>query len=40
MSPSSVNFIIKSFQNFTLYVNVETVNTESKWDQEQEIWNT
>ena len=35
MSPSSVNFIIKSFQDFTLYVNKETLNTECKSDHEQ-----
>ena len=38
MSLSSVNFVIKSFQDFTLYVNIETLNTENKSDQEQEIW--
>ena len=38
MSPSSVNFVIKSFQDFTLYVNIETLNTECKSDQEQEMW--
>ena len=38
MSPSSVNFLIKSFQDFTLYVNIETLNTERKSDQEQEMW--
>ena len=42
MSPSSVTFVIKSFQDFTLYVNIETLNTECKSDQEQErwMWNT
>ena len=42
MSPSSVNFVINSFQDFTLYVNIETLNTENKSDQEQEmcVWNT
>ena len=38
MLPSSVNFVIKSFQNFTLYVNIETLNTECRPDQEQEMW--
>ena len=38
MSPSSVFFVIKSFQDFTLYVNIETLNTESRSDQEQEMW--
>ena len=28
ISPSSVNFVIKSFQDFTLYVNIETLNTD------------
>ena len=37
-SPSSLNFVIKSFQDFTLYVNMETVNTECKLDQEQVMW--
>ena len=35
MSSSSVNFVIKSFQDFTLYVNIETLNTECRPDQEQ-----
>ena len=35
MSPSSVNFVIKSFKDFTLYVNIETLNTECKSDQEK-----
>ena len=30
MSSSSVNFVIKSFQDFTLYVSIETLNTECK----------
>ena len=38
MAPSSVNFVIKSFQDFTLYVNIETLNTQCKSDQEQEMW--
>ena len=38
MSPSSVNFVIKNFQDFTIYVNIETLNTECKSDQEQEMW--
>ena len=38
MSPSSVNFAFKSFQDITLYVNIETLNTECKSDQEQEMW--
>ena len=37
MSPSSVNFVNKSFQDFTLYVNTKTLNTECRSDQEQEI---
>ena len=42
MSPSSVNFGIKIFQDFTLHVNIETLNTECRSDQEQEMlmWNT
>ena len=40
MSPSNVNFVIKSFQDFTLYVNIETLNTEGKSNQEQEMWMT
>ena len=38
MWQSSVNFVIKSFQDFTLYVNIETLNTECRSDQEQEMW--
>ena len=38
MSPSSVNFVLKSFQDFTLYVNLETLNTACRSDPEQEIW--
>ena len=38
MSPSSVNFVIKSFLDFTLYVNIETPNMEWKSDQDQEMW--
>ena len=42
MSPSSVNFVIKSFQDFTLYVNIETLKTECRSDQEKKMltWNT
>ena len=28
ISPSSANFVIKSFQDFTLYINIQTLNTE------------
>ena len=38
MSPSNVNFVFKSFQDFTLYVNTETLKTECRSDQEQELW--
>ena len=38
MSPSSVKFFIKSFQDFTLDVIIETLNSECKSDQEQEMW--
>ena len=38
ISLSSVNFVIKSFQVFTLYVNIETLNMECRSDQEQEMW--
>ena len=38
ISPSSVNLAVKSFQDFTLYVNIETLNTQSRLDQEQEMW--
>ena len=38
ISPSSVNFAFKSFQDFTLYVNIETRNTECSFDQKQEMW--
>ena len=38
MSPSSVSFVIKSFQDFTLYVYIETLNKECKSDQEQKMW--
>ena len=37
-SPLYANFAIKSFQDFTLYVNIETLNTEGRSDQEQEMW--
>ena len=37
-SPSNVNFVIKSFQDFTLYVNIGTLNTQCRSDQEQEMW--
>ena len=30
VSPSSLNFVIKSFQNFTLYLNTKTPNTECR----------
>ena len=41
MLSSSVNLVIKSFQDFTLYVNMETLSTECRSDQEQKIrmWN-
>ena len=38
MSPSSVSFVFKSFQDYTLYVNIETVKPECKSDQEQKMW--
>ena len=38
MLPSRVNFVKKSFQDFTLYVNIEAPNTECRLDQEQEMW--
>ena len=38
MSPSIVNFVTKSFQDLTLYVNIETLNTECNSNQEQEMW--
>ena len=38
ISPSSVNLAFKSFQDFTLYVNIETLNTECRSDLEQEMW--
>ena len=38
MSPSSVNIVFRSFQDFTLYVNIDTLNTECRSDQEQEMW--
>ena len=38
MLPSRVNFVTKSVQDFTLYVNIETLNTECRLDQEQEMW--
>ena len=43
MSLSSVNFVIKIFQDFKLYVTLdETLTTECRSDQEQEmlLWNT
>ena len=39
ISPSSVNFVIKKCKDFTLYVTIETLNTQCKSDQEQEMWN-
>ena len=36
--PLNVNVAFKSFQDFTLYVNIETLNTECRSDQEQEMW--
>ena len=38
MSPSSVNFVIKSFQDFTHYVSIQTLNTECRSDREQDMW--
>ena len=38
ISPSSVNFAFKTFQDFTLDVNIETLNTGCRSDQEQETW--
>ena len=38
MLPSIVNFVIKSFQGFALDVNIETLNTECRLDQKQEMW--
>ena len=38
ISPSSENCVSKSFRDFTLYVNIEKVNTECRSDQEQEMW--
>ena len=38
MSPSSVNFLIKSFQDLTLYVNIETLSTACSSDPEQGMW--
>ena len=35
MSLSRVNFVIKTFEDFTLNVNIETLNTERKSDQIQ-----
>ena len=37
MSPSRVNIVIKSFQDFTLYVNIETLIRERRSDQEQKM---
>ena len=37
ISPSRVNFAIKSFQDFTLYVNIDTLNTECRSDQERDV---
>ena len=34
----SVNLVIKSFLDFTLCVNIETINTEGRSDQEQLMW--
>ena len=38
MSPPSVNFVFKNCQDFTLCVNIETLNTECRSEQEQEMW--
>ena len=38
ISPSSVNFVMQNFLAFMLYVNIETLNTESRSDWEQEMW--
>ena len=38
MLASSVNIVIESFQDFALYVNIETLNTACRSDQEQEMW--
>ena len=38
MSPWSVNFVNKSFLDFTFYVNIETLKTECRLDQEQKMW--
>ena len=38
MSPLSVIFLIKSFQDFTLYVNIETFNRKCRSNYEQEMW--
>ena len=41
MLPSSVNSVIKNFEDFTLYVSIETLNTENRSDQEKKFgWRT
>ena len=35
---SSKDFAFKNFQNFMLYVNIETLNKECRLDQEQKMW--
>ena len=35
ISPSSVNFLMQKFLAFMLYVNIKTLNTERRLDQEQ-----
>ena len=37
MLASSVTFVTNSFQDFKLYVNIETLITENRSDQEQEM---
>ena len=37
-SLSCVHFVIKSFRGFSLYVNINTLNTDCKSNQEQEMW--
>ena len=37
-SPSGVNVVNNGFQDFTLYVNIKTLNTECSSDQEKGIW--
>ena len=37
ISPLSVNYVMQNFPAFMLYVNIETLNMDQKWDSERTI---